>query len=66
MDIKSETIALIKEMLSDSTIEDIMGELYFKAQVDAGLKQLDDDEFISHEEVKERMSKKKISSKLQP
>ncbi|MCX6153320.1 MAG: hypothetical protein NT007_04085 [Candidatus Kapabacteria bacterium] len=57
VDFKSEALAIIKEMPSDSTIEDIMGELYFKAQVDVGLKQLDEGNSLSHTEVKERMSK---------
>ncbi|MBM2815166.1 MAG: hypothetical protein HW421_1928 [Ignavibacteria bacterium] len=56
IDAKTEAIALIKEMPSDSTIEDIMGELYFKAQVDAGLKQLDKGDFIPHDDIKQRVS----------
>ncbi len=57
IDVKSEAIAIIEEMPNDSTIEDIIGELYFKAQVDEGLRQLDNGEFISNEEVKQRASK---------
>jgi predicted transcriptional regulator len=57
IDVKSEAIALIKEMPSDSTIEDIMEELYFKIQVDDGLKQLDQGNFVTHEEVKQRVSR---------
>ncbi|MBF0329666.1 MAG: hypothetical protein HQL10_10960 [Nitrospirae bacterium] len=34
-----------------------MAELYFKLQVDAGLKELDEGKGITHEEVEKRMSK---------
>jgi predicted transcriptional regulator len=57
IDIKSEAIAIIDMMPFDSTIDDIMEELYFKAQVDNGLEQLDEGNFISHAEVKQRISK---------
>jgi len=40
-----------------STIDDIIEELYFKAQVDEGLRQLDNGEYLTNEEVKERISK---------
>ena len=46
MDVKSEAIAIINTMPGDSTIEDIMEKLYFKAQVDDGLEQLDKGSFI--------------------
>ncbi|MBM2813887.1 MAG: hypothetical protein HW421_649 [Ignavibacteria bacterium] len=56
LDVKAEAIAIISEMPSESTIEDIMEQLYFKAQVDGGLKQLDKGEFIPHDEIKQRVS----------
>lgn len=34
-----------------------MAELYFKLQVDAGLKELDEGKGIPHEEVEKRISK---------
>ncbi len=34
-----------------------MAELYFKQQVDAGLKELDDGKGMPHEEVEKRMAK---------
>ena len=57
IDIKSEAIALIEKMPDGSTLDDIMEELYFKAQVDEGLRQLDNGGFISHDDVKQRISK---------
>ena len=44
-------------MPDDVSIEDILAEIYFKAQVDAGLKELDGGKGIPHEEVEKRMSR---------
>ena len=41
----------------ESLPDDIMDEIYFKSQVDAGLKELDEGKVISHEEVERRLSK---------
>ncbi len=41
----------------DASLDDIMAELYFKLQVDAGLKELDEGKGIPHEEVEKQMSK---------
>lgn len=48
---------MIETMPDEITIDDIMAELYFKMQVDAGLKELDEGKGIPHEEAKERLSK---------
>lgn len=55
--IKQEVIRMIESLPEDVTIDDIMAELYFKLQVDAGLRELDEDKGIPHEEVEKRMSK---------
>lgn len=55
--IKQQMISFIERLPEDVTWDDVMAELYFKIKVDAGLKELDDGNGISHEEVKERMSK---------
>lgn len=55
--IKEKVIQLIQSLPEDVTVNDIMAELYFKVQVDAGLKELDEGKGIPHEEVEERMSK---------
>jgi predicted transcriptional regulator len=54
---KQEVIKMIQSLPDEVTIDDIMAELYFKAQVDAGLKELDEGKGIPHEEVEKRMSK---------
>ena len=36
--------------------DDVLSELYFKLQVDEGLRELDEGKGIPHQEVKERMS----------
>lgn len=55
--VKQEVIKMIQTLPDKVTIDDIMAELYFKSQVDAGLKELDDGKGIPHEEVEKRMSK---------
>ncbi|MCG6538147.1 MAG: hypothetical protein L7F78_26395 [Syntrophales bacterium LBB04] len=55
--IKEEVIKMIQNMPQDTSIEDVMAELYFRYQVDEGLKQLDEGKGIPHEEVKNRMEK---------
>ena len=39
-----------------SALDDIIEELYFKLQVDAGLRELDDGKSIPHDKAKDRMS----------
>ncbi|MBU1209171.1 MAG: hypothetical protein KKH04_19960, partial [Proteobacteria bacterium] len=55
--VKKEVIKMIQSLPDEVTIDDIMAELYFKLQVDAGLKELDEGEGIPHEEVEKRISK---------
>ncbi len=55
--VKQEVIKMIRALPDEATIDDIMAELYFKFQVDAGLKELDEGKGIPHEEVEKRMSK---------
>lgn len=55
--IKEEVIKMIQNMPQDTSIEDVMAELYFRYQVDEGLKQLDEGKGIPHEEIKNRMEK---------
>lgn len=56
-DIKQKVIRLIESLPDDVTVNDIMAELYFKLQVDAGLKELDEGKGIPHEEIEKRMSR---------
>jgi predicted transcriptional regulator len=55
--VKQQVIQMINSLPEDVTVDDIMAELYFKLQVDAGLKELDEGIWIPHEEVEKRMSK---------
>lgn len=54
---KEKVIQMIQQMPDEVTVDDIFSELYFKLQVDSGLKELDEGKGIPHQEVKERMSK---------
>jgi predicted transcriptional regulator len=56
-DVKTHAISLINEMPTDSTIDDIIEELYFKSQVDAGIQDLENGDSFTNEEVMERISK---------
>ena len=56
-EIKQQVIQIIQSLPDDATLDDIMAELYFKLQVDAGLKELDEGKGIPYEEVEKRMSK---------
>ncbi|MCK4223658.1 MAG: hypothetical protein KAX39_00665 [candidate division Zixibacteria bacterium] len=55
--VKEQVIQMIQNLPDDVSVEEIMAELYFRLQVDAGLKDLDEGKGISHEEVEKRMSK---------
>ena len=55
--VKQQIIQIIQSLPEDVTIDDVMAELYFKLQVDAGLKELDEGKGIPHEEVEKRISK---------
>ena len=55
--IKAQVIQMIQNLPDDVSIDDIMSELYFRLQVDVGLKELDEGKGILHQEVAKRMSK---------
>ncbi|MEE9614506.1 MAG: hypothetical protein V3W31_06070 [Thermodesulfobacteriota bacterium] len=55
--IKEQVVKMIRALPEDVTVDDIMAELYFRLQVDAGLKELDEGKGIPHEEVEKRMGK---------
>jgi hypothetical protein len=54
---KEKIIQMIQQLPDDVTVDDIFSELYFKLQVDLGLRELDEGKGIPHQQVKERMSK---------
>lgn len=55
--VKEQVIRMIQSLPDEVTIDDIMAELFFKLQVDAGLRELDEGKGIPHEEVEKRMSR---------
>jgi predicted transcriptional regulator len=57
MGIKQDVIKLIQDLPEDVTLEDIMTELYVRAKIEDGIKQLDQGKALSHDKVKERMNK---------
>ena len=54
---KEQVLNMVSNLPEDVTIDDILAEIFFKAQVDAGLKELDEGQGIPHEDVEKRMSK---------
>ena len=56
-DIKEKEIQIIQQLQDGVTVDDIFSEIYFKLQVDSGLRELDEGKGIPHQKVKERMSK---------
>jgi predicted transcriptional regulator len=53
--IKQQVIQMIQSLPEEVSVDDIMAELYFKLQVDTGLKELDEGKGIPHEEVEKRL-----------
>jgi hypothetical protein len=54
---KEQVIEMIRQLPDESTVDDIMEELYFRMQVDRGIKELDAGKGISHHEVRDRLSR---------
>ena len=55
--IKDDVKRMVDSMPDIVTVDDIIAELYFKLQVDAGLKELDEGKGIPHDKVKDQMAK---------
>lgn len=55
-EIKKQIIQMIEALPDEVTVNDVMAELYFKLQVDSGLKELDEGKGLSHEQVEKRMA----------
>jgi predicted transcriptional regulator len=51
------SLELIRKLPEDVTTTDIMEELYFKQQVDKGLRDVAEGRVLSHEELKERVAR---------
>ena len=57
MSSKEAIIDMIQKLLEDTSVEDVMAELYVWLAIDEGLKELDAGQGISHEDAKPRMAK---------
>lgn len=55
--LKEQVIKIVQDLPDEATLDDVMEELYFKTQVDAGLRELDEGKGIPHEDVQKQMSK---------
>lgn len=55
--LKKQVIRLVEALPEKVTLDEVMEELYFKLQVDKGLKELDAGKGIPHKKVEARISK---------
>ena len=55
--VKQQVLQMVQSLPEDVTLDDILAEIYFKAQVDAGLKELDEGKGLPQEEVEKRVAK---------
>ena len=49
--VTDEAIKMIENLPEDATLDKIIYELHFKSEVDSGLKELDEGEGITHDEI---------------
>jgi hypothetical protein len=54
--VKEKVIEWIRSLPDDCTLDDIRHHLYFREQVEEGLRALEEGRVIPHEEVERRMS----------
>lgn len=54
---KAEALELIRKLPDDVTTDAIMEELYFKRQVDKGLRDVAEERVLTHKELKERIAR---------
>jgi predicted transcriptional regulator len=59
---KSEALELIQKLPDEVTTDAIMEELYFKQQIDKGLRDVAENRIITHQELKERIARWRKSS----
>lgn len=57
MSAKEEVIKIIEKLPNNVTLEDIIKELSIKAKIEKGLEQLNNGEYYSHKEVKDKFAK---------
>jgi predicted transcriptional regulator len=49
--VKEQVLEMIRKLPDESTVSDIMAELYFRKKVDEGLRELEQGETLEHDEV---------------
>ncbi len=54
---KTEALELIRKLPDNVTTDAIMEELYFKQQVDKGLQDVAEGRVLTHQELKERLTR---------
>lgn len=59
---KEEALHLINKMPDDSSFDDIIAELYFKQQVEQGLKDIESGRTYTHSQIKDMVSQWRKSS----
>lgn len=59
---KHEALRIIQGLPDDCSTEDILAELYFKRQVDAGLRDAAEGRTTSHDELRGRIAKWRSSA----
>lgn len=57
MNAKEEVIKIIESLPNNVTLEDIIKQLSVKAKIENGVNQLNNGEYCSHNEVKEKFTK---------
>ena len=62
MSAKEETLKIIQGLPDDCSTDDIMDELFFKKQVDAGLMDVAEGRVVSHDELKARIASSRLTS----
>jgi predicted transcriptional regulator len=57
MTTKEKLIKVVQDLPDDASIEEVMERLLFVAKVEKGLQQADKGQTLSHDDIKEKMSK---------
>ncbi len=55
--VKEQVLEMIRKLPDDSTVSDIMAELYFRQKVDEGLREAEEGDTLEHDEVRQRMGR---------
>ena len=62
MGAKEDALKIIQGLPDDCSTDDILAELFFKMQVDAGLVDVAEGRVVTHEELKARIAKWRSSA----